>query len=836
MSITANENGKYQAEEDEMLYCQGEKTASIGFLLNGAIDIYLTTDDTSEAEIEGKDNCYADNIYKISSIYKSGFFAMEDFFLSEHYSLTYKSAQSSTIFVYPAINKDQLNAVVQSQKDYASLIISSMASLTAALYDALKHIEDFAQEMKNMADNLILWYWHLNDKYKFSFRPEGKAFRLLEEKYAELKEQGFSFPPEFEAEFFTRETLNELPDRLSDLLDCNKINYCSHLAEMPLEAKNLFFTSDQVVTDHHIQDISKLTYEIKRLLKSGLQSMEENFAAIYSDNSSSIYNAYLQAAPTVGKNKLQTITMAETLDYMSELINELGSVFTGEFHRTIDIDLEIIDSSIAQAKGSLESIADDAAEKPIESIDESSGYLPDILTDSLESLISYGELPTDRAALLRTNIQAFRKLEDKFSPDQDARSIRKAVTSVFFELYESISKKVQVELNDSVLYRMFLNYGYADENLLTPEQTLTLYKMADRSLKNGSGANEKKHIHLSHDWMKMIYEMEREPSISELGMDYTDNFKELRNHGDLKDSQRNEYLNDTSRRLNYEVSNMFKTTQRLCHGQLGVYFPILHKEMITRNLEQAQITPKVVMDSIQKLLEVDFSAFHRETSYRNPEKGIPFELVLKQVLPDFILVPIFGSRAIMWQDISSRNRNSPARFIIPAFTAESMDDLLIRLVGNFRWEMCKTVMGASWNDIKEKSLTSEYTDYIQFYKKNNDLSTEAKEKLKTQIQKHNNMLRELFTTDYEMWINYESNGSMRLNKVARGVLYRNCPFSKAIRENLEKQPMYAEIARQFNFQRAKQSKDLDIRYFKYLKENGSLPAELEDNMKFYKEL
>lgn len=52
--------------------------------------------------------------------------------------------------------------------------------------------------------------------------------------------------------------------------------------------------------------------------------------------------------------------------------------------------------------------------------------------------------------------------------------------------------------------------------------------------------------------------------------------------------------------------------------------------------------------------------------------------------------------------------------------------------------------GMAWNDIKLKSLTSEYMDYIQFYRKNHDLSDEAREKVKPQIQKGRNNSREIF--------------------------------------------------------------------------------------------
>jgi hypothetical protein len=241
-------------------------------------------------------------------------------------------------------------------------------------------------------------------------------------------------------------------------------------------------------------------------------------------------------------------------------------------------------------------------------------------------------------------------------------------------------------------------------------------------------------------------------------------------------------------------------------------------------------------EAINKVLSVDFSAFHREISYKNLEKGIEKEFIMKAVMPDIILMPTFGSRPVMWQEISGRNRTTPGRFILPAFTSENLDDMILKVIGNYRWELCRTMMGVFWNDITQKSITSEYTDYIQFYKKNRDLTDEGKEKVKALTIKYRNMMREIFTAEYETWINYESKGNIRLNKVVRGIFYRNCPFAKPIRENLEKQPMYSEVAIQFKNLRAKQAKVIESRYNKIFKSAIEIDEECKQNLKFYKDM
>ena len=145
-------------------------------------------------------------------------------------------------------------------------------------------------------------------------------------------------------------------------------------------------------------------------------------------------------------------------------------------------------------------------------------------------------------------------------------------------------------------------------------------------------------------------------------------------------------------------------------------------------------------------------------------------------------------------------------------------------------------MSVAWNDISIKSLTSEYMDYLQFYKKNKDISEESKEKLKLQIKKYRNISRHIFASDYITWLNYESNGTIRLNKLTRDIFFKYCPFPKDIREKLLTHPSFAAAANQFKNLRAKQVKDLENRYARYTKKGIVLDEEMIDTLNFYKDL
>ena len=147
--------------------------------------------------------------------------------------------------------------------------------------------------------------------------------------------------------------------------------------------------------------------------------------------------------------------------------------------------------------------------------------------------------------------------------------------------------------------------------------------------------------------------------------------------------------------------------------------------------------------------------------------------------------------------------------------------------------MCRKIQGMRWNDVTERSLTSEYCDYMQFYRKNHDLSAETKEKIKNALVKAKNNYREVFVKDYQCWIKYEAKGSCRLNKVAREIVFTYCPFSKDIRKVLEGNPMYQNLFEKYEIFKQRKLRHVTNFYDKYQKSGGTITQEMQDNLDFY---
>ena len=170
--------------------------------------------------------------------------------------------------------------------------------------------------------------------------------------------------------------------------------------------------------------------------------------------------------------------------------------------------------------------------------------------------------------------------------------------------------------------------------------------------------------------------------------------------------------------------------------------------------------------------------------------------------------------------------------MLSLFHLEDLQMSILRLTGQFRWEMCKREQGARWNDVSERSLTSEYFDYVQFYKKNNELSSDAKEKIKNDLVRAKNNFKEMFVRDYCVWVLYESSGSPRLNKVVRGILFTYCTFAKEIRDKLEINPMYKEMIARYYVKQGQKKHRMDNLLQKQRNCGKSVPDEILKEQEF----
>ncbi len=414
-------------------------------------------------------------------------------------------------------------------------------------------------------------------------------------------------------------------------------------------------------------------------------------------------------------------------------------------------------------------------------------------------------------------------MTDNNASDDAARKLRLSITKLFYQIYEKAFLK---SLNDPAIpkvVKMFFNFGYIDENLAGLENAAYLYQIVD---KLPTDPNRK--VYTAYEWFTAIYHGKKSPSRNEFDSDFATFLREQKMTGNITAADEARMLNDPKEQVLFEIRNMFPTVNKITFGRVLSFCPIFSEHNVLKDLDASLVSVDKVESAFRTVRDIDFSAYYRDVIYTNPDIGIGKESIGVEVLPDIILMPNMGTRGIAWQEIEGRKRTTPARMMVSIFQMEDLTNILVRLTGDFRWEMCKRVQGARWNDISEPSLTSEYFDYIQFYRKNRDLSADAKDKIKLSMQKAKNSYKEMFIRDYEAWILYEGTGSPRLNKVSRNIIFTYCPFSKEIRNRLMANPLYKETMSRYDIKLSQKLHHYD-NVFQKLKNAGTpIPKELQD--------
>ena len=415
------------------------------------------------------------------------------------------------------------------------------------------------------------------------------------------------------------------------------------------------------------------------------------------------------------------------------------------------------------------------------------------------------------------------------STEDGARRLRKEIANVFYDVYEkAFLRSVTENKKLSPILQMFFNFGFMETKLAGLENAKILYNLVDSlSMFHSEG------VYTGYEWLKSIYEGKNEPSRNEFDLDYKGYLLQQRQQGEITEEQQKELLQDQKGKVSFEIRNMFRSAHRITYGRVTTFNPILCESDLVTTIEKMALTAERVEQAINYVRQLDYSILFREVLFSDPEHGIQQEWIHKEVLPNIILMPGAGSRGMLWQETAGSRNDTPARFVFPIFAIMDVEEQMLQNMGRFRWEICRKIQGVHWNDLRDPSLTSEYYDYMQFYRKNNELSADIKEKIKQTLLKTRNNYREMFVKDYENWIKFESQRSLRLNKVARRILMQYCPFSKEIRQNLISNPIYENAFRKVDEENRKKENRINALYDRYVAAGGELTPELKENLRFY---
>ncbi len=452
--------------------------------------------------------------------------------------------------------------------------------------------------------------------------------------------------------------------------------------------------------------------------------------------------------------------------------------------------------------------------------------LPKELENSIGVILGFAGCEKELADSFKAHIEKYRKMPNKNGTEDDIRILRQEITKEFNKIYcDAFINSIDKELPMAV--KLFFTFGYVDEELAGEKNAVYLYHLMDRL-----PTDPEQGVYSAYEWLKAVYEEKKEPCRNEFDTDYVAYLYEQKRMGNITAEEQKELMTDRVAKVRFELENMFPVVNKVTFGRLSTFCPVFSEHNIMKPMDSMLVTTEKIMEIINGIRGKDYGAYYRETMYTNPQQGIPKEVIHVEILPDFILMPNAGVRGVMWQEIEGKKRTTPARMMVSIFQMEDLESILIRLTGEFRWEMCKRVQGARWNDLSEKSLTSEYFDYIQFYRKNPDLSTETKEKIKTDLGRTKNSFKEMFLRDYSLWVMFESNSSPRLNKVARTIFFTYCTFRAPVRQKLRANPLYQELADRCEIKMKQKRHKIENICQKLRSQGKEIPEEIQKEMEY----
>ncbi|MDO6381705.1 hypothetical protein [Leptospira santarosai] len=459
--------------------------------------------------------------------------------------------------------------------------------------------------------------------------------------------------------------------------------------------------------------------------------------------------------------------------------------------------------------------------------------LPDEFQGSLAQILNYAEMSPSTAAEIQKRVHAFKEHPGLVRKEHKPEEIQ-----TFIELYSACYAKYRSDIASipkPVL--LFLYFFYMDENLLPPARIVQLYGTLEKIrsyTQDPYPSHHKLAVYFLPEWLGLILSGKKTPSRNHLAQSYEQVRASM-----LRKTGTDEYagesgMEDLLHLLDWELSNL------LFNGLIGVSsnpnlaYPILSEDQMYGETDAFLVTHEKINSVVDHVCKIDKHLFYRQISFEPEQSPGKPELAMKEIYPDCIILPVFGSRGVLWQEITS-GLVSRGRLVFPQILNENMTLAITRTLGEFKWEIERTVRGRKWKDSAPPSLTSEYYLYLENYRKSPALTPDAKKGIDQQLVKYRKNLKDMFASDYSYWILFESSGKLRLNRVARDVLNRYVPFSPQVRVELQKHPILKESMDSFESRKRRLVSGIKKRYNPYF-QAGNVPVEVSETIRFFEEM
>ena len=816
-----SEDNKRQLGFGDIVFKQGNNVNEIALLHSGSVELLSASKEYNNLATQ----ILLRHSSRVSVLKDPGIIVGHAPMLSGVCTKTIRAISDCVISYFPMGNQGFAGIATKDPNMAASVLRQIYSRINTAAVEDIKYSKLY-QSICAIADNLSLIYKHLSGS-GVSSGLEVKANSL----YENYLRGRAPFPDIFDISFTIADHSRVLSRRYELLgesvessLNRDIVVLLKRLFSINKQIFNEAVRADNAIAVNACETLTEIYEKVLFRMESAKQLLDKELTAIIGDQGS--WTDYLVNndgfAQWENSGKLEKDFMKSFLGYFVKL-NTLYQELTGDKLTAKYAGIKLIHDfySKTTAGDQDQSISQDAttlSPQQSQSIED--------LRNSLTTIFNFALVEKDFQNRFLKLLNDFRNSKDPLSSDLEGRKLRGNISKLYWDLYKQVYIRSKKDRNIPKAARMMLQFGFVDEKMLDPSQLLEL-----NTLLVTKEQQTVLPIVRETEFVDIIYEGQDVPSITELGLTYEAYLREEAKVSSRKNAgNTDEELDDKTKIAIYEIEHRTIETAAVCSGSRATAFPILTNMAVRGNLSEIYCTKKKVEDVIKNILEVDFSLFYRETVFKIGESR---ELIEEEVLPYIVLLPIFGTKTLLWQEMSGTNKKSRSRIVVPIFFMGDLERSLAHTFACFRWELNRSIKGAMWADPIEGGVTGEYFDYVNTYKKNSKLSVEAKEKLAERF-KSLRTNRDRFADDYIMWIFYEKNGTMKLNNLVREMFYKHVPMNETIREQLSNMPAFATYANRYRNIQKRTIENYERKFKKYQDNSGHYPPEIEKYFEYLK--
>ncbi|MFH0976592.1 MAG: hypothetical protein V1874_12490 [Spirochaetota bacterium] len=818
--MSPNENNKELVKAGEVLMVQGKSSKFMYYLHSGAVEIL-----SASREYEGLDPVIITSKSKRVGLIKDQIYIppMNTVF-TDPCSKSLRTVADSYVSRYP-VNREMLEDASRS----VAMLSHLFKMLETAIADDSKYTKFYTYLCK-ITDNISLMYQEL---------PKSGIVEKLKNKSESLYNAFTSnkgrLPDVLDAQFllsdnsaFIRKKYSYPGLPLKSIIDEKQ---CSHVKKFLQMDKNVF---------------SSLVKEDPSILHNMIETISDNLIKVF-DRIFAVHTEIdLELETLFGSKSSWSLYLADNSGFdnwcdSGRLSPDFIAGFLSLIKKLHSYYLELTGKKLIELFPGPKKIHayyvanKDGRKRTEQNQDEKQGVSDKITglshkshsagkyKNSLQQIFEFALIDKEFQKAFIKNINDFKSMHNPFNTEMDGRKIRRNITKSYWDLFAQVFIRKQKESVVPPPVKLMMKFGFLDETLVDEKQLEALEEIS-------GNIEEVKDIPImfEEEFLSRIYNGKENPSITEMGLSYEAFLREEGKRKSSKEINKSNAGGDNINKSIYEIEHRLLQTVGVCSGSTSTAFPILTSMTMKINPKNIFMSKSKILSVVRDLMNVDYSVFYRETTLK---MGDARELIEEEVIPIFILLPSFGTKTMLWQDLDGTNRRTRGRIVLPIFFMGDIVKSMAHTFASFRWELNRTIKGGLWADPVEGGITGVYFDYVNFYSKNSKLSPEIKDKIAERF-KNIRTNRDRFADDYINWVLYEKDGVMRLDSVVREMFFRHIPFKKELRARLETMPAFAEIAVKFKNVTSKAIQGYERRYKKYMNASGAYPEKIQEFMNY----